>query len=579
VRLVLSGLIAVLALPALLNGQPSGLGIVTFPTSGSPAAQAHFIVAVAWLHSFEYEEAIEEFRQAQTIDPRFAMAYWGEAMCYNQPLWFNENLSAARGVLARLGPTREARAAKAPTAREKAYLDAVEMLYGDGDKAVRDRRYSDAMGKLFQQFPADNEAGSFYALSLLGMIPEGQRNFDLSLKAGTIVDKILSTNPNHPGALHYALHAYDDGKHAAKGLAAARRYAKVAPRSSHALHMPSHIFMQLGMWDEAVSSDEASYAASVQWVARKGFTLDMRDYHSLSWLQYEYLQKGRYGKAWEALKPVQEAMAAQQGSSGSVARGVDHGHRESEIGRGRSPVALMSEFASMRARFVVESGRWEEMRGKGTFDNVDELFALGMSAIKLSDLGRAEAALEHLRNLVRSERDESRKQLSTVMEKEIDALMHLARHDGASAVRLMQEATTIERQLPNPVGRPYPIKPANELMGEVLLELKRPGEAAAQFQQALWRTPNRAASVIGLARAARDVGDHRTALATYRKFAAVWHAADADRPELKETRAFLDRPSSRVGRAEARPYALFFFIQVVVAFLDRPFSRDSSRSS
>ena len=246
------------------------LGRISFPTSGSPAAQPSFLRGVLLLHSFEYDEAIAAFHEAERLDAGFAMAYWGEAMCYNQTLWYNQQIGKARAALSRLGQTPAARAAKAPTARERAYLDAVDHLFGDGDKPTRDRAYADRMQAITAAFPADDEAGAFYALALLGTIPEGEQRPDVSLKAGTLASAILKRNAEHPGAAHYALHAYDDGEHASLGLDAARIYAKMAPASSHARHMPSHIFLPLGLWDEAAASDESAFAASVDSAKRRG---------------------------------------------------------------------------------------------------------------------------------------------------------------------------------------------------------------------------------------------------------------------------------------------------------------------
>ena len=259
---------------------------------------------VLYLHSFEYDDAIDGFRQEQKIDPNFAMAYWGEALSYNQPLWLSEDVAKARAALARLAPTPAARQAKAATPREKGYLDAVERLYGAGDKLSRDRAYSDRMAELSRQLPDDDEAAAFYALSLLAMIPPDSRNPAVSLKAGGIALAILKKNPQHPGAAHYALHAFDDGEHAAMGLEAAKTYARIAPASSHARHMPSHVFLPLGMWDEAAASDEAAFATSVEIAKRKGLSASQYDFHSLAWLHYEYLQEGRFAKAREAMGEI-----------------------------------------------------------------------------------------------------------------------------------------------------------------------------------------------------------------------------------------------------------------------------------
>src|SRR5262249_21030632 len=277
--------------------QAPSLGKISFPTSGAAAAQAPFIRGVLLLHSFEYDDAIAAFREAQRIDPGFALAYWGEALSYDQPLWLNESVDNARAVLNRLAPTATARQAKAPTAREKGYLDAVERLFGAGSKAARDRAYADRMAELSRANPQDDEAAAFYALAILATIPNGQRNVAVSLKAGAIATAILKRNPEHPGAAHYALHAYDDGEHAARALEAARLYARVAPASSHARHMPSHAFLPLGLWDEAAASDEAAWQTSVDLARRKGLSAAQYDYHALGWLQYEYLQQGRFEKA------------------------------------------------------------------------------------------------------------------------------------------------------------------------------------------------------------------------------------------------------------------------------------------
>ena len=190
----------------------------------------------------------------------------------------------------------------------------MERLFGDGAKAARDRAYADRMAEITRQFPEDEDAAALYALALLATIPENERNPAVSLKAGAIAMDILKRNPQHPGAAHYALHAFDDGEHAAMGLEAARTYARIAPASSHARHMPSHIFLPLGMWDEAVASDESSFGASVDRVKRQGLSMAQADFHSLSWLHYEYLQQGRFAKAREAMQTVERAMAGAGGT-------------------------------------------------------------------------------------------------------------------------------------------------------------------------------------------------------------------------------------------------------------------------
>ena len=541
----------------VLAAQPPSLGRISFSNSGAPTAQAPFIRGVLLLHSFEYDDAIEAFRQAQRSDPAFALAYWGEALAYSQPLWYNESVDKARLALAKLAPTRVARQAKAPTAREKAYLDAVERLFADGVRPVRAAAYADAMSALSRQFPDDDEAAAFYALALLATIPEGERNPTISLKAGAVATAILKKNPEHPGAAHYALHAFDDGEHSAMGLEAARIYARIAPASSHARHMPSHIFLPLGMWDEAVASDESSFAVSVERVKRLGLSMAQADFHSLSWLHYEYLQQGRFEKAREVMRTVERAMAdaggpeaprndpTRRGSPNppvppnlSVPSVPSHqNHVESEIGRGYGALSLKSELASMKARLVTETADWALMKGQGSFDNIDDLFALGVASVPLGDRGRADAALEHLNEASKTIANRDAREVATIMAAELDGLMRLARNDRAGALASLARAAQLETKRPKPIARPYPIKPAAELYGEILLGTGDAAAALGQFKASLARTPRRAQSLLGLARAASAAGQRALAVEAARDFLKAWRLADKVRPELAEMRA------------------------------------------
>jgi tetratricopeptide (TPR) repeat protein len=526
-------------------GRATVLGHISFPNSGSAEAQPAFVRGVLFLHSFEYDDAIAAFREAERIDPSFALAYWGEALSYDQPLWFKEEVSKARAVLARLGPSVAARQAKAPTAREKGYLDAVERLFGEGSKAMRNQAYCDRMAALSSANPADDEAAAFYALALLATIPAGQPNEAISLKAGRIATAILKRNPEHPGAAHYALHAFDDGEHAAMGLEAARIYAKIAPASSHAQHMPSHAFVPLGLWDEASKSDAAAWQTSVDLARRKGLSAAQHDFHALGWLHYEYLQQGRFEKA-QSLMPLVERALADQANRANTPNLPGLSHVESEIGRGSGQLSLRSERASMRARFVVESRRWDLMRGQPSFDNVDELFALGLASIRLGDRPRAEAAIEQLQGARAAAPDVDNKQIAEIMNREIGGLYELMRGQKSEGLAVLESAARLERERPRPIARPYPIKPAGELYAEVLLENGDAAGAVREFQAALQRTPRRAASLIGLARAAAAAKQSALAAKAAREFLSVWSHADQARPEIAEARNLVrDARSSR----------------------------------
>ncbi|HSL55192.1 MAG TPA: tetratricopeptide repeat protein, partial [Pyrinomonadaceae bacterium] len=295
-------LVAILGLALSVRAQESQLGRVEFPTSGSKEAQGHFLRGLAALHSFWYEEALEAFREATKVDPDFAMGYWGEAMTYNHPLWSEQDLATARQVLTKLKETPKL------TDRERAYIAAVRVLYGEGDKRARDAAYSAAMQKIYLAYPEDLDAAAFYSLSLLGMTG-GAKGYRLQAKAGAIALDVYQKNPNHPGAAHYIIHAFDDPDHAILALPAARRYASIAPEAHHARHMPSHIFLQLGMWPETAASNEAAWESSDAWMKRKNLSLSVRDYHSLHWLMYAYLQQNRYDDAEKLLKLMKKVMS------------------------------------------------------------------------------------------------------------------------------------------------------------------------------------------------------------------------------------------------------------------------------
>lgn len=501
------------------------LSLALSPGSASREAQDAFRRGLTALHNFQYEDAVEAFREAQGIDPSFALAYWGEAMAWNQTLWLNQDAEVARRALLRLAPTPEGRAAKAATEREKGFLRAVEALYGSGEKRARDEAYLQAMEELAKAYPNDPEVLSFLALAMLGTTvrspalfrqggddehPHALAGSAAQKKAAAILEKVLRLSPRHPGALHYLIHAYDDPQHARLALPAARSYAKVAPESSHALHMPAHIFLQLGMWDEAAASDEASFRASEAWVRRKGLSPAMRDYHSLSWLLYESLQQGRYRKARKILDLVRP-ISAETGAPN-----------------------LKALFSDMRARYVVETRAYEALAGARSFDTTGELFAIGLGAARRGDAGTAAMALAELQRRAGSKASGNLRSDVAVMEKEMAAVMALAGGRGEEALSRMREAAELERELPPPLGPPRPLKPSAELFGEILLELGRPREAAAEFERALQRWPNRSPALLGLARATAALGERAAARQSYDRFLRNWRHADPGLPDLEE---------------------------------------------
>jgi tetratricopeptide (TPR) repeat protein len=502
-----------------VNAQESQLGRVEFPTSGSPQAQAHFLRGLAALHSFWYEEALEAFRESTKVDPDFMMGYWGEAMTYNHPLWSEQDIAAARLVVAKFKDTPKL------TERERAYLNAVKVLYGDGDKRARDAAYSAAMEKIYRGYPDDLDAAAFYSLSLLGLVRFEDKSYRLQARAGAIALDVYQKNPNHPGAAHYIIHAFDDPEHAILALPAARRYASIAPEAHHARHMPSHIFLQLGMWPEAAASNEAAWESSDAWMKRKNLSVNVRDYHSLHWLLYAYLQQGRYKKAEGLLALMKKVMS------------------ESTYDNKLRPGYYENNWANMAAAFIVETEQWKlasELFPENKADG-NQTPTNGGHGGSHSATVRSSTASKNLPVFIRglTGSTDAIDSLGPVNKLEVEALNASMKEDYSTAIELMKKATALEEQAGTPYGPPSLIKPSHELFGEILLRAGQPKEAAEKFETALLRQPNRARSLIGLARAAAQSGDKTTAVATYTKLLDQWKEADADLPELREARDYL----------------------------------------
>ena len=524
-RLSLTAFLGLLAAGAAAV-RADDLGRIDFPTSGSGEAQKHFLRGALLLHSFEFDDAAEEFRAAEKGEPGFAMAYWGEAMTFNHPLWMEQDAAAARKALEKLAPTPEGRLAKAPTEREKMYLSAVEALYGKGDKAANDKDYAEAMRRLHEKFPDDENAAAFYALALLGTC-EGKRDYPTYMKAAAVAEEVFAKNPLHPGAVHYLIHSYDDPVHAPLGMRAARVYAKIAPAAGHALHMPSHIFFASGMWEEAAASNEAAWKASLDRAGRKSLGPDdpnYHNYHALLWLEYSYLQMGRYGDARKALATMEE----DAGKSGS--------------NRAKTHLAMM------RAAYVVETRRFDGdvARSLSGSERGIAIFAEGFAAAGRKDrelagkaaasIGKERAEPHHGGGSMYAMGRASGASADAVMKKELEALLAASGGKLEQGLALAKEAAAAEDTMSFDFGPPDVAKPAHELSGEMLLSAGKPAEARAEFERSLSGAPNRALSLLGLARAAAKAGDRAASEDAYRRLAAVWRHADPDLPEVAEVR-------------------------------------------
>lgn len=479
------------------------LGSITFPTSGAPAAQAAFLEGVKSLHSFQFDEAAVAFQRAQKADPAFAMAYWGEAMSHNHPLWAQQDTAAAKAILEKIAPTPAGRVAKVKTPKEKAFLEAIDVLYySPGDKLARDHAYSNAMAAMYARWPEDHEVATWYALSLLGTVRPTDKGFRRQALAASIVEKVYKENPKHPGAAHFIIHAFDDPDHAPLALPAARAYAGIAPSAAHALHMPSHIFVQLGMWADVRTSNIAAYKAATELNARMKLAEGREDFHTLGWLAYANLMLGHIDEAKQNVE-----WAKQAADRNPANRGVRDG------------------YLGMRARLILETGAWEKIAVEAAAPAAAAdpahagmpgmsmpaygasntwTFIAGYSAAKLGDLATADAAealLRQAREKLEGGANPYSAKPVAIMEKQVGAVSRYARGQKDDALRLAKEAMEIELTLAAPSGPPDPIKPAPEFYGEMLLAAGRNAEAAAALELSLQRTPNRTASVKALARA------------------------------------------------------------------------------
>ncbi|MGA9248065.1 MAG: hypothetical protein WBV87_07475 [Candidatus Acidiferrales bacterium] len=520
-----------------------GLGNATFPTSTqSAAAQSDFIRGLLLLHLFEYSDAATSFVAAESADPGFAMAYWGEAMTFNHGVWNQVDVQAGQAALAKFGATAEERAGRIADPRERAYMSAVEILYsGNGDKRERDARYAAAMEQLAKAYPKDDEAQLFYALALLGA-SEGVRDVPTYLKAAEIAKAVFRRNPQNPGAAHYWIHGMDDPPHAAGALEAARALSKIAPDAGHALHMCSHIFMALGMWDDVVQANIAAISVVNRQEAAEG-KQSLHCGHYSYWLEYGYLEQGRIGEAERVLADCRED-AAQSGMAGRAHGTVDPD--DSRVG----------SFAVMRSRYIVDTGRWD---GEVVGWNVDLdgaqmpefnfTFGTGFAAAELGDVGAARESLASLDRVLTQlpalfdhaglPADDPARRVPQIQRLQIEAVIFSAERHGDQAIARIEQAIAAGKDLPYAFGPPSPEKPSEELRGELLLKANKASEAREAFAASLQRAPRRAESLLGLARAERAMGDKAGAANSYAELLDVWKNADSGYAPKEEAQRFI----------------------------------------
>jgi tetratricopeptide (TPR) repeat protein len=498
----------------------SQLGTVVFPVSCAPSTQKPFERGVALLHSFWYEEAEKEFQQIATDDPRCAMAHWGVAMSLWHQLWNHPDDTVIQRGLdevheARTGPT---------TTREKAYIAAIAAFYSDSNRLnheARAKAYSDAMKTVYESYPDDHEAAVFYALSLLASEPHDDAAFANRKAAAAILEKLFAIEPDHPGVAHYLIHSYDKPQLAQFGLPAARRYAQIAPAAPHALHMPSHIFARVGLWQDDINSNLASIAAT-----RKTAAMHMggegHQFHAMDFLFYAYMQSGRDTDA----KALIEEIRAMPNK------------KDDMYGKGYDPHA--ATLAHLTALYPIEMHDWSTAAAlppaqvEGTAEDSVIYWARAMGSGHLhkpEDVRKDIAAIESIHKKLAAEKSE----LAGTVEddrKEAQAWLVFAEGKNDDAVEALRPIADKE----DSTGEEPEGIPAREMIADILMEAKRPQQALAEYQTDLKLNPNRFDALYGAARAAEAAGKLNDATEYYALLLKVCDGSNSTRPELSRAR-------------------------------------------
>ena len=545
-RLVLAA--AFLALPARAPAQEhhhahdagEQLGAVHFPTS-CRGVDADFTRAVALLHSFGYEESRRAFETVAAKDPACGMASWGIAMTWYHPIWAPPT---PKDLAAGAAAAQKAQELGARTDRERGYIAAIGTFYRDWehrDHNTRANEYKAAMEALAKKFPDDHEATIFYALEIRGTAPENDPTYAEQKRAAKLLNDLLPLEPQHPGIAHYMIHAFDYPGLAAEALPAARAYAKIAPSSPHALHMPSHIFTRLGLWQESIDSNLASAEAARRLVALRHPGASSFDaLHALDYLEYAYLQIGDTEKARRVLEEA------------ATAKTFDEPNFAAGYALAAIPARWTLEQRDWKAAAALEPSRaeipWQSMRYVPAITS----YARALGAARSGQLDRARADLGDLAKIVAALKASPvpgpYDWTGQVESMRLAAAAWVAYADGkaAEAVETARSAAALEEKIgKNPVTPGAPL-PARELSGDLLLAMNRPAEALAEYEASLREAPNRFNGLLGAAQAAERSGNAARARELYAQLVAQC-AAGSPRPELGQARKFLAGPPAAGG--------------------------------
>jgi tetratricopeptide (TPR) repeat protein len=505
------------------------LGTVRFPTSCSPVSQQHFERGVALLHSFHYPDDIAAFKAAAEADPQCAIAYWGIAIGQRpNPL---VGPFTAEALNRGLEAVNKGKAIGARTERERDWLNAIELFYKDFDKIDQDTRtlaYEKAMGELYLKYPDDTEAAVFYALALNETASHSDKTYANQLKATATLEKIDAIQPDHPGVTHYLIHSYDYAPIANRGLAAADKYAKVAPSVPHARHMPSHIYSMLGLWQKSVESNQSAVDASKEigattWPGTG--KIHPQALHAWDFMEYAYLQMGQDRRAREVVGEIGAAKPAFLAILGAY-----------------------TALSAVPARYALERGAWKEaalLEPQGSSAAPAEAltyFARALGAARSGDAPAAKRAIDKLKELRASLEKSNQTYWAEQVEVQVLGASAWAAHaEGKQqeALKLMRAAADLEDSSEKHVAMENRLYPMRELLGELLLELKQPKAALKEFETSLNLAPNRLRGFSGAAKAAALANDRKKAAMYYAKLVELTKNADTDRPEIQEAKRYL----------------------------------------
>jgi tetratricopeptide (TPR) repeat protein len=508
------------------------IGSIHFATSCAKSVEGGFNRAVALLHSFQYEQARRAFEEVAKRDRQCAMAEWGIAMTHYHGLWGNGDSAAGRSALLR---AKEIAAGNPKTtARETGYIQALEEVYReDGqDAGAHAGAFEQKMGELQAAYPNDSEAAIFHALTLAITAPKTDKTFANQRKCGEILEPIFKRQPHHPGIAHYIIHCYDNPVLAEQGLGAARMYAKIAPASAHANHMPSHLFTRVGSWDESIRSNirAAQLAEEAEKTSTNGEARDQR-LHAMDYLEYAYLQSGRVQQAKDVLKEM----------------------------RALRPVpglTLTGDYAvaAIPARLAMELQNWNEASNLQVPDGKPwtqaiTWTAIGIGAARSGNSGKAAEAqqkLATLRDAISGQKDMYWSKQVEVQRREVAGWIAQASGKGTEAVATLQSAAELEESMDKHAVTPGPVTPAREVLAEVLALQNRPQQALAEYQAVLRVAPNRFNALYGAGTAADAGGDARLASEYFQRLTQV--AVGEERPELAVARKKITLTAEKAAR-------------------------------